>query len=92
MLDGKRFDLFLKTFFQTIVREWGLIDRYRLDKYMFLIRFMLREALTQLKQWKWPKLRTATYVAAAALSLLMRGVAWLHPFLLCCGIADWAVH
>ncbi|KAL3887128.1 hypothetical protein ACJMK2_027082 [Sinanodonta woodiana] len=43
---------FLKVFFQTEAREWNGIDRWRLDKFMMLIRRMLREAFQMLKRLK----------------------------------------
>ena len=35
--------LFVRTFFLTIRREWGKMDKYRVDKFYTLIRFMMRE-------------------------------------------------
>lgn len=35
--------LFIKTFFQTIQREWGNMDKHRVDKFYTLIRHILHE-------------------------------------------------
>ncbi|KAJ1112113.1 hypothetical protein NDU88_000382, partial [Pleurodeles waltl] len=45
--------LFLKTFWQTMNREWNGIDRLRLDKFYMLCRLLLREAFQVLKKNKW---------------------------------------
>ncbi|XP_078512528.1 ribosomal RNA processing protein 1 homolog B [Lissotriton helveticus] len=45
--------LFLKTFWQTMNREWNGIDRLRLDKFYTLCRLLLREAFQVLKKNKW---------------------------------------
>jgi ribosomal RNA-processing protein 1 len=37
------FAKYLKAFFVTMSREWQGIDRYRISKYMLLVRFTLRE-------------------------------------------------
>ena len=36
--------VFLRCFFETLTREWAGLDRYRLDKFLSLIRRMLHEA------------------------------------------------
>lgn len=33
--------LFVRTFFKTLHREWGKMDKYRLDKFYTLIRFLM---------------------------------------------------
>lgn len=35
--------LFVKTFFRTIQREWGRMDKHRIDKFYTLVRLMLHE-------------------------------------------------
>lgn len=35
--------LFVKTFFRTIQREWGKMDKHRIDKFYTLVRLVLRE-------------------------------------------------
>jgi ribosomal RNA-processing protein 1 len=42
----------------TIRREWLGIDRLRLDKFMLLIRYFLRQALVKLKRGGWFVLTT----------------------------------
>nr|XP_014686234.1 ribosomal RNA processing protein 1 homolog A isoform X1 [Equus asinus] len=50
--------LFLRTFWQTINREWTGIDRLRLDKYYLLMRMVLNESLTALKMRGWEERQT----------------------------------
>nr|XP_042899233.1 ribosomal RNA processing protein 1 homolog B isoform X2 [Parasteatoda tepidariorum] len=45
--------LYLDTFLQTMAREWFTIDRYRLEKFMMLVRKFLSESFVFLKNKKW---------------------------------------
>ncbi|KAM5281203.1 ribosomal RNA processing protein 1 homolog A, partial [Ctenodactylus gundi] len=45
--------LFLRTFWQTMGREWLGIDRLRLDKFYMLMRMILSESLKSLKTRGW---------------------------------------
>jgi len=45
--------LYVDTFLQTMVREWFTIDRYRLEKFMMLIRKFMYESFMLLKKKKW---------------------------------------
>nr|XP_002128128.1 ribosomal RNA processing protein 1 homolog A-like [Ciona intestinalis] len=45
--------LYLETFLATIQREWLGIDRLRMDKFLLLTRFMLRNAFECLKNKGW---------------------------------------
>ncbi|XP_015739153.1 ribosomal RNA processing protein 1 homolog B [Coturnix japonica] len=45
--------LFIKTFWQTMSREWNGIDNLRLDKYYMLIRMILRQSFEVLKRNGW---------------------------------------
>ncbi|XP_053313727.1 ribosomal RNA processing protein 1 homolog B [Spea bombifrons] len=45
--------LFLRTFWQTLNREWNGIDRLRLDKFYTLSRFVLRQSVELLKKASW---------------------------------------
>lgn len=47
--------MFVKTFFTTMKREWLKLDRYRTDKFMSLMRYMLRESLEFLHKRGWPE-------------------------------------
>ncbi|KAK8815347.1 hypothetical protein WA158_003559 [Blastocystis sp. Blastoise] len=42
-------DLYVHCFWVTIYREWGGIDKLRMDKYCYLVRRILREGLVKLK-------------------------------------------
>ncbi|KAM4702393.1 ribosomal RNA processing protein 1 homolog B-like [Discoglossus pictus] len=46
-------DLFLRTFWQTLSREWNGIDRLRMDKFFTLSRFILRQSIELLKKENW---------------------------------------
>ncbi|XP_038197932.1 ribosomal RNA processing protein 1 homolog A [Arvicola amphibius] len=45
--------LFMRAFWQTMIREWVGIDRLRLDKFYLLMRLVLRESLTTVKTRGW---------------------------------------
>ena len=45
--------LWLRTFHMTMRREWHMIDKYRLDKYYSLMRFVEHEAFTFVKKSKY---------------------------------------
>ncbi|GFY41586.1 ribosomal RNA processing protein 1 homolog A [Trichonephila inaurata madagascariensis] len=45
--------LYLETFFKTMAREWHGIDRFRLDKFMMLTRFLLHQGFQLVKNHKW---------------------------------------
>ncbi|KAM3932869.1 ribosomal RNA processing protein 1 homolog A-like [Leptodactylus fuscus] len=46
-------NLFLRSFWQTLNREWNGIDRLRLDKFYTLIRLVLRQSVELLKKGEW---------------------------------------
>lgn len=45
--------LYFDAFLKTMVREWFTIDRYRLEKFMMLVRKFLHESFVLLKNQKW---------------------------------------
>ncbi|KFO28097.1 ribosomal RNA processing protein 1 homolog A [Fukomys damarensis] len=45
--------LFLRTFWQTMIREWAGLDRLRLDKFYLLMRLVLNEALKAVRMRGW---------------------------------------
>ena len=45
--------LFVKTFFATIRREWGSMDKYRVDKFYTLIRLMMAQVYTYMARRQW---------------------------------------
>ncbi|XP_051009318.1 ribosomal RNA processing protein 1 homolog A isoform X2 [Acomys russatus] len=45
--------LFLRAFWQTMIREWVGIDRLRLDKFYMLMRMVLSESLKAVKTQGW---------------------------------------
>lgn len=47
--------LFVKVYFITIIREWHGIDKWRIDKFMMMMRSILRETLKYLSIKKWDK-------------------------------------
>lgn len=47
--------LFVKVYFITIIREWNGIDKWRMDKFMMMVRTMLKETFNYLSSKKWEK-------------------------------------
>jgi hypothetical protein len=45
--------LFVKTFFRTIQREWGKMDKHRIDKFYTLVRLVLREIFSYMAARHW---------------------------------------
>lgn len=45
--------LFVKTFFQTLRREWGSMDKYRVDKFYTLIRLMMGQVYEYMAKRHW---------------------------------------
>ena len=45
--------LFIKTFFHTIRREWGKMDKYRVDKFYTLIRLYMHEVFKYMARRHW---------------------------------------
>lgn len=44
---------FFSTFLQTMANEWNGIDQWRIDKFMMLVRRVLRELFVELKDNNW---------------------------------------
>ncbi|XP_054984908.1 ribosomal RNA processing protein 1 homolog B isoform X1 [Sorex araneus] len=70
--------LLIRTFWQTLNREWKGVDRLRLDKYHMLIRLTLRQSFEVLKRNSWEESRIRPL-----LDILMKEV--LHPESRCPG-------
>jgi ribosomal RNA-processing protein 1 len=47
--------LFIEVYFKTIIREWNTIDKWRIDKFMMLMRIMLRKSFAYIESKKWNK-------------------------------------
>ena len=47
--------LFVKVYFKTIIREWIGIDKWRIDKFMMMIRSMLKQTFSYICSKKWNK-------------------------------------
>ena len=45
--------LMMRTFFATLVREWGKMDKYRIDKFYTLSRYMIREIYRYMAERQW---------------------------------------
>ena len=45
---------FLTGCFRTVLREWALLDQYRVNKFYSLLRFVVREAFVYLHTRRWP--------------------------------------
>jgi len=46
--------LYMDVFFESMAREWYLIDRWRMDKFMMFVRHFLRNYLLWLSRKNWP--------------------------------------
>lgn len=45
--------LYIATFLRTVRREWGNVDKHRVDKFYTAVRFMVREAYKYMSQRHW---------------------------------------
>ncbi len=45
--------LFVRTYFRTLTREWSSMDKYRIDKFYTLTRYMLREIYRYMASRHW---------------------------------------
>eukprot|EP00532_Pseudo-nitzschia_australis_P020261 CAMPEP_0168288798 /NCGR_PEP_ID=MMETSP0142_2-20121227/3653_1 /TAXON_ID=44445 /ORGANISM="Pseudo-nitzschia australis, Strain 10249 10 AB" /LENGTH=762 /DNA_ID=CAMNT_0008234979 /DNA_START=326 /DNA_END=2614 /DNA_ORIENTATION=+ len=45
--------IFVRTFFRTIRRDWGTMDKYRIDKFYTLIRLMMHEIYEYMSVRSW---------------------------------------
>jgi len=45
--------LFIRTFFRTIRRDWGSMDKYRIDKFYSLVRMMMHEIYEYMSVRSW---------------------------------------
>ena len=51
--DDKQVMLFFTVYYKTIIREWVGIDKWRMDKFMSMMRSMLRQSFAYLNSKKW---------------------------------------
>ncbi|XP_049847820.1 ribosomal RNA processing protein 1 homolog [Schistocerca gregaria] len=59
--DNSCFFLFVISFYKTINREWQGIDKYRIEKYLWLMRFFFYECLCFLQKQDWNEELIDTY-------------------------------
>jgi hypothetical protein len=45
--------LYLRVWFRTIVREWGMLDKYRIDKFYLLLRYLVSQMYKYMAQRHW---------------------------------------
>jgi Nucleolar protein,Nop52 len=45
--------LMIRTFFRTLVREWGKMDKYRVDKFYTMLRYILHEVYKYMAKRQW---------------------------------------
>jgi Nucleolar protein,Nop52 len=45
--------LMIRTFFRTLVREWGKLDKYRVDKFYTMLRYILHEVYKYMAKRQW---------------------------------------
>ncbi|ALC39960.1 Nnp-1 [Drosophila busckii] len=61
---------YFSAFMRTMCQEWFGIDQWRMDKFLMLVRRMLRYMLRLLKAQKWPPELIESYNATMLLSVL----------------------
>lgn len=49
------FNVYLRIFFRTILREWQNLDQHRLNKFYMLFRIMLNKSFTLMNETNWPE-------------------------------------
>ncbi|OQO05054.1 hypothetical protein B0A48_08074 [Cryoendolithus antarcticus] len=62
VLKPDSFLVFARAFWQTMSREWNEIDRWRMDKYLYLVRLYVQEGFVYLRQKKWEEGLVEGYV------------------------------
>jgi hypothetical protein len=45
--------LYLRVWFRTIVREWGMLDKYRIDKFYVLLRYLVSQMYKYMARRHW---------------------------------------
>lgn len=53
---------FLKAYYSICSLEWSTLDRYRINKYYMLVRYVLNAQLTRLEQHNWAPSQIAEFV------------------------------
>ncbi|KCV69955.1 hypothetical protein H696_03420 [Fonticula alba] len=64
---------FIVAFWQTIAREWHTLDKYRLDKFLALIRKMVRASLKSLHGAGWPEAEVVAHGTTLQNVVLLNG-------------------
>ncbi|EJS44288.1 rrp1p [Saccharomyces arboricola H-6] len=72
-INDKAFIKFSKGFWKVMCFEWFNIDRYRLDKYLLLIRRVLFNQLKYLQSREWNEKLVAAYIAKVLRGLPLSG-------------------
>uniref|UniRef100_A0A8C5LT08 Uncharacterized protein n=1 Tax=Leptobrachium leishanense TaxID=445787 RepID=A0A8C5LT08_9ANUR len=70
---GPAQQLFIKTFWQTLSREWNGIDRLRLDKFYTLARLVLRRSVELLRNAEWEESHVEEFLAMLTQEVLLGG-------------------
>ncbi|XP_053553209.1 ribosomal RNA processing protein 1 homolog A isoform X2 [Bombina bombina] len=65
--------LFLRTFWQTLNREWNGIDRLRMDKFYSLTRLMFRQSVELLKAKDWEESAVEEFLSLLVQEVLQGG-------------------
>lgn len=53
---------FLKAYYSIAIMEWSALDRYRINKFYMLVRFVLNAQLTRVAQHNWAPSQIAEFV------------------------------
>ena len=46
---------YIRVFFRTMLKEWGMLDKHRIDKFYYLIRVFIREIFIVVKDSSWDR-------------------------------------
>jgi ribosomal RNA-processing protein 1 len=63
---------FISCFSKTLIREWALLDQYRVNKFYNLLRYMLRESFIYLKRANWNRADISMIMAVIDSELLKK--------------------
>ncbi|VDD89752.1 unnamed protein product [Enterobius vermicularis] len=67
--------LYIKSFFVVISDEWSRMDRWRMDKFLMLVRRLVRALFGRLKKQQWPVLSCQLYLEMFKTTVISEGTA-----------------
>jgi len=64
--------LFLRSFFRTIMREWTMLDQFRINKFYTLVRYILRESFKFHQSLGWDEAITSEFISILSIEVFQR--------------------